>query len=199
MRVYLVLFIVGLAVGWPQAHARRARHKKPAVLTKVEAKYIRRLLQRCNDGNGQSCYAYAVALKRLNRPEDRSTIGRYTRRACVMAYAPACNRANSTERAQIVNRKGASADDDNCGAGMMQALTLSPVALANGVRAQQITRLEQGSPLAKAGLRLGDVVTRLNGEPFTSTAQASRAIDGGGAMIEVNRKGTIVPLAISCP
>lgn len=184
-------------------------------LTRQDIKWMSRLQKRCDDaGEGQACFDYAQALKLVpsadanskskSKPSRKAVrheraIARYTRRACQLAYAPACNEKSKTEPARLINNDGRKQAGGRCGPEPMSTVTLSPIRLSDGGNGQQITRIQKDSLLAKAGLRLGDVVTSVNGAGLTSPSQIVQALDAGGAMIEVQRGAAIIPLAISCP
>lgn len=160
-----------------------------------EAKYMQRLLRRCEDGNGQSCDEYGKKLVQLDRPGDRRLAIRYIRRACVLTYTPACNRPSPSERAALKGKT------QHCGPDVMRMLTLASVRIDRGSSqlSQQVIRISKGSVLEKSGLKVGDVITKVNGVRIASAVEVGFALSAGKALLEIHRSGGLVPLAIYCP
>lgn len=199
MRV-MALVLLSLLTAMPSAQAKkRTKGRTPS---RQELNFFNRLLHKCNNGEGQSCFDYAVSLSDLNDPKYSKKISIYMRRACTLAYQPACNRKDKPANARVITSTP-DADGANqrptCGADTLKASSLSPVNLPGGRYGQQITRISKDSLFEKAGLRVGDVVTKVNGSIFTQSTQMSKALDEGGAMVEVTRGATVIPLALSCP
>ncbi|MBL1176317.1 MAG: PDZ domain-containing protein [Pantanalinema sp. GBBB05] len=63
-----------------------------------------------------------------------------------------------------------------------------------------IARVMPNSPAAKAGLRMGDVIKRINGQEMTNADQVQQAVEsssvGGTLQLEVSRNGQTVNLAV---
>jgi Do/DeqQ family serine protease len=63
-----------------------------------------------------------------------------------------------------------------------------------------IARVMRNSPAARAGLRPGDVIRRINGQPVTKSEEVQRAVEsvsiGGTLQLEVRRGGQTVNLAV---
>lgn len=79
-------------------------------------------------------------------------------------------------------------------------VSLVTIRLAIGAQfSQQVVRVSKGSILDQAGMRPGDVVTKVNGVRLASAAQIGAALDKGKALIEIRRSGTTLPLTIYCP
>jgi hypothetical protein len=191
--------LAGLTILVLCASAAFATAHKKHTPTRQEQKYLARLLKRCDDGNGQACYDYAKLLQQLDRKKNEKLAVRYIHRACTLAYLPACNRATPVAQARDVSSTGpAKPETGACSDEMISSATLQPINLAGGAHGQQITRLQSGSLLEKAGLKSGDVVSKINGSELTNTGQITKALKDGGAMIEVVRGKSIVPLALSC-
>jgi C-terminal processing protease CtpA/Prc len=197
----LVILLFSLFISAPPAQARgfkksvaqKTRIRKPAYhVTPAESKYMQSLLRRCDDGNGQACNAYGHMLVQLDRPGDRRLAIRYIRRACVLAYTPACNRQSPREKAKFAGQ--------HCGPETGKMLTLVSVRAASGSRAvQKVTRVSKGSVLDKAGLRPGDVIMKVNGSHASSANEVGDALENGKALLEISRAGAVVPMAIYCP
>jgi len=196
----LALFFLALCLTVPQANAR-GRKVSPKTPTRAESNFMKNLLKKCDNGQGQSCYDYAITLRGLNNPKNEKRASIYIRRACTLAYAPACNRPEKPETAKLVGGSGDKGvyQKPNCGAGTLKTSTLSAINLSGGRYGQQIIRIGKDSMFEKAGLRVGDVVTKVNGSIFTHGSQMSKALDDGGAMVEVVRGPAMIPLALSCP
>jgi hypothetical protein len=201
----LALILASLLIHCPQASAKKRRVRRTPSISRQKFNYLHSLIRQCKDGSGQACYQYGAALLDLNRTKNKALARRYIRRACLMAYAPACNREH--EAGSVVREISSIASDAEntrnsspaCDASMVTSVGLSATHLPNGSNGQQIVRIDNSYLLQKAGLQVGDVVTRINGEAFSSLKQVSDAVETGGAMIEVVRKGTLIPLTLSCP
>ena len=76
-------------------------------------------LEKCEGGDGQACYAYAMYLKSNRDPRAKSSAGIYLRKACTMAYAPACTTRSSVAK----NVQPSEATDEKA---MLTAVTLKP-------------------------------------------------------------------------
>ena len=63
------------------------------------------LLDRCEKGNGKPCDLYGRRLAERNRPGDRRRAIFYVRRACQLAYMPACLKVSPRERARMKQPK----------------------------------------------------------------------------------------------
>ncbi|MBW4563732.1 MAG: trypsin-like peptidase domain-containing protein [Mojavia pulchra JT2-VF2] len=63
-----------------------------------------------------------------------------------------------------------------------------------------VVRVMPNSPAAKAGLRAGDVIQKLNGQPVTDASSIQRAVDnsqvGGDVRLELRRNGQSVNVAV---
>lgn len=63
-----------------------------------------------------------------------------------------------------------------------------------------VARVMPNSPAAKAGLRMGDVIKRINGQEMTSADQVQQAVEsssvGGTLQLEVSRNGQTVNVAV---
>lgn len=172
------------------AHAKRPPH----ILTRHEAIRMQTLLKRCDDGRGQDCYDYADMLRRLGSVRNRQQVEVFIHRACKLAYQPACKIPNRPAKAKF--KTGARAP--SCDPAATELATLQQIALPDGSAGQQITRLDHRSTFARAGLRLGDVVTKVNGHNLRSDAQLKDALKRGAAMIEIRRGRLSIPLAVAC-
>jgi S1-C subfamily serine protease len=65
-----------------------------------------------------------------------------------------------------------------------------------------VARIEPGSPAARAGLQVGDILTRVGGQPIhggTDVIQALAAQPGGRVRIAAVRQGRMVHLVASLP
>lgn len=196
----LALVVLVLCLTLPHANAR-GRKVSPKTPTRAESKYMTSLLRKCDNGEGQSCYDYAVTLRGMHNPKDEKRASLLIRRACTLAYAPACNRPEKPERARVIGAENSGTEfsrKPSCGANTLRASSLSSINLSGGRYGQQITRIGKDSMFEKAGLRVGDVVTKVNGSIFTHGSQMSKALDEGGAMVEVVRGPAMIPLALSC-
>lgn len=192
----LGIFLLSLLILMPRADAK-PRSRPP---TPQQNKYMNRLLQKCSDGQGQSCFDYAQILRQTNAKANEKKIRLYTRRACTLAYAPACGRPEKPVPARMAgNQQAAKEGPQTCGTQFMSEVSFSPVRLPSGADAQQVTRLQKGSVLDKAGVKLGDLVTKVNGADIRSSQALAQAMEEGGALIEVTRGSSLIPLALRCP
>jgi len=164
------------------------------------AKYLASQLAKCNDGVGASCYNYGYALSQREDPKEKARGEKFVRRACTLAYAPACGRNSSADptedQEQSASESGSSAEKAvaNCfGEGTRKAL------MPAGNSGQLLTRMDKGSVWERAGLLPGDVIKSVNGQPLKSTDQVAAALAKGNANIEVDRNGMPVSLSLSCP
>jgi S1-C subfamily serine protease len=63
-----------------------------------------------------------------------------------------------------------------------------------------IARVMRNSPAARAGLRAGDVIRRINGQPVTKAEQVQQSVEnasiGGTLQLEVRRNGQTITLTV---
>jgi serine protease Do len=66
------------------------------------------------------------------------------------------------------------------GAGLSLGITVHPVPLPDGHVGLLVIKVEPGSPAAAAPLWVGDLLTAVNGRPFSSLDDLPEALDGSG-------------------
>ena len=54
--------------------------------------------RRCDNGSGESCYTYAMMLRRFGSKANFDQANRFVRKACQMSYAPACQETAPTRK-----------------------------------------------------------------------------------------------------
>jgi S1-C subfamily serine protease len=63
-----------------------------------------------------------------------------------------------------------------------------------------IIRVIPNSPAAKAGIRIGDVIVRLNGEVITDSSAVQKAVEvaqvGGNLRLDLRRNGQTINIAV---
>lgn len=180
---------LSLLVLTTQAHGRAP--------TRQKLNYMSRLRSSCDDGLGQSCYDYALYLRDIAREKDPKKIQRYIHRACALTYQPACGKSDKPQRARALSSvtEAPAPVKNGCAPSTLAGATFSPIGSPRGL---QITRIERDSMFERAGMRLGDVVTKINGNDLASRAQINEALGEGRAMIEIQRAGAVSALAVSC-
>lgn len=201
MRIWLALILMlsTLTASLPAS----AKKRGPVEPSRQQNNFLNGLAKRCSNGNGQSCYDYAQTLRQFHNKADEKKILQYTRRACQLAYVQACNRPEKPEPARMAASRthtpaSKPGDKPACGTQTLSSAGFANLDMGAGRRGLQITRMSPGNILERAGIRLGDIITKVNGAEFVQNAQLGRALDDGTVMLEVTRGGSAIPLAINC-
>ncbi|NJL24696.1 MAG: PDZ domain-containing protein [Calothrix sp. SM1_5_4] len=125
-------------------------------------------------------------------------------RACHLAYSPACHKLYPDGGKRSVaaedDRNANESSPKNCfSAEAAGAFKLAPAKASDGALGQKITQLSKSSILSRSGLQVGDVLTKVNGEPYSGPEQLEKAATSGEVALEIDRNGKSVPLTVSCP
>jgi hypothetical protein len=191
MRIRTVVAILVLSVS--------AYAQAPASVSKpnqAHEKFKKSLLKKCEDeGVAESCFQYGEITKESENAIEQKKSSYYIRRACMMAYAPACGRANVTAAGAKSKREPGSVPCIT--AESAGEISLAPV--AGGEQGQKISSVDN-PVLQSAGVKPGDVIMTINGRPFSSAGQFAQELsDSDNVEIEVNRGGVVTPLNVKCP
>ena len=160
------------------------------------------LYNRCEDGIGQSCNAYGMALMELD-PKGNAKIGmRYVRRACSMAFRPACGKKTRDEKDEKENTRAENSKD--CLSTAMKGVTTEPIALPDGSQGQLISAVQKDSVLAQSGLQVGDVILKIGEGPSLAAAGGREPSSGKAGrtmtvpLLEIQRRGLPLSLPVVC-
>jgi TPR repeat protein len=149
-------------------------------------KHKNNLLKRCSDGIAVACYDYGVTLSRAKNKKERQKSDYYVRRACTLAYQPACKQKISNIKNQtVVSGKR------NCD----MAKTAGSIHLQGDV----ISFVEQDSPWYRAGAQADDKVISINDKPFAGYNDITEALGTGSLVLNVDRGGKLTSLMVNCP
>lgn len=180
-----IIIAVSMLVLTVQAGAASKKAPPP----RGRALFLKKLKLKCEDGVAVACNDYGLSLLNSKDPKDQKTGKFYIRRACTLAYAPACEQHSSSTTSKVVKPEV----ENKCAEpSVMKSAKLksdSPV----------IESVEEGSLFAKAGLQKGDVITMVDGKPFTNRDQLVEALKKGGLpVINVFRQGQPSSVVIEC-
>jgi len=153
------------------------------------------LLKRCNDGVAVACYDYGKALLAVKKNPNVKRGNYYVRRACTLAYAPACQ-----QRSKPVNSK---ASEDNHANSDANGLPCNGEELAKAARlsedGKEVTEVVKGSLWEQSGIQPGDKIISVNGQAFNDADQIAKSLNTGSAVIHVLRQGRETPVTVNCP
>lgn len=161
-----------------------------AQVLRAKEKYQLSQKKRCNEGVAYACYDYGITLS-LSKSQAKQAEGeRFIRRACTLAYAPACKqRAMGSVRE--AGRRSSCVNDNVLRAAQVQST-------GGG---QKLVALEKGSLFEKMGFLPGDIIKSVNGTPTPTAGKLIEAIsdgDGQGDLV-IERQGATIPLVFHCP
>lgn len=161
-------------------------------------KFKKGLQSKCEtDGIAAACFQYAQALEESDIPEERKRANFYARRACMMAYAPACGRESAANDAGKERAPGSAAK--GCFTPEVFAnLNLVPTSTKAGLPGQKLHDVEKLPMFAKSGVQTGDIILKVNGKNLEAPSQIADGLDSGRMDIEVERAGKTIPLSITC-
>jgi hypothetical protein len=143
-------------------------------------------LRRCNDGIAVACYDYGVALLHSKSRKQRQKGAYYIRRACTLAYQPACKQKISNVKSQTVI-----SGKRTCN----MAKTAGSIHLEGNV----ISFVEQDSPWYRAGAQVDDKIISINDKPFAGYNDITEALGTGSLVLNVARGGKPTSLMVNCP
>lgn len=169
--------------------------KKPAPpLNKGHEKMLASLLRRCEDGVASACHNYGKALLAHRSHADQKKGGAYIRRACTLAYAPACSSHPVTEEKKV--KESPSRVDSKGKPCTKEQLTLT----AKFSEDQRVfSEVGKDSLWAQAGAQAGDEIISVNGEAYSGPQQIGNAFEHGGAVLNVKRNGRETSFMLRCP
>jgi TPR repeat protein len=161
---------------------------------KGESKMMAHLLKRCENGVALACFHYGVTIKKSKSKTNKRTATKYLRRACTLAYAPACETRSTVAISQPFTDRKPKVDGNGkpCNA---HELTKS-VKLASA--SQQVTEITKGSLWDQAGVEVGDKILSVNGEAYTVPKQIGEALENGGAVLNLDRDGRETSVILDC-
>lgn len=170
-------------------------HAAEKTLSPQEARYVKNLILRCSEqGVGQACFEYSQILSEVDAVKNEKMAILYMRRACQLAYGPACSHKSAPKEVKLDN----TADNQKCIETFTTSGGIEPIALPNGGHGFIVSKIEKGSPLDKAGAKVGDLITKVNNGDAKSIDDFKGALGNGPAAIEINRGGTNISLTASC-
>jgi len=142
--------------------------------------------RKCEEGIAASCYKYAVTLQQTGLPKDAAKSSIYMRRACTMAYTPACIQHT------VALTKGSACFDD---AGIRSAT------ITGKDGAVELAKIAKGSPWEKTGFKAGDKLVSVGGKPAKTPQEIFAAFSSHPQYIEILRAGKTMSLSVpdECP
>lgn len=166
-------------------------HAQGPKVSGPDAKFLKILKRKCGDGIATACHDYGLALMKRKSAKDQKAGKFYIRRACTLAYAPACETRKDSNESKLVpapSEKGACNKPE-----ITNVLNLNP-------QTKVVILAGQDSPWHKAGMQNGDMITAINGKPYTgSPTQLQDAIADIPPVITVKRNGVETSLVMKCP
>lgn len=157
-------------------------------------KLMANLLRRCEEGVAIACHDYGKILLHHRNAADKKRGGSYIRRACTLAYAPACTSPASVQEMKIKERPArVDAQGNPCNSDQ-----LSKSAKFSEDH-KSFTDISKGSLWEQAGAQAGDEILTVNGQIFSAVEQVGEAIAKGGAVVNVKRGGRETSLILQCP
>jgi|GEM_PF-6348756 len=173
-----------------------AAPKKPAAPpSKAKVKMMANLLKRCEDGVAVACHDYGKLLLQSRNKADKRRGTIYVRRACTLAYAPACQTRPTVADSKPVKDKSPKIDSHGrpCN---NEELAKTAKLSSDG---RQVAEVNRGSLWEQSGVKAGDTVVSVNGQPFSSSEQIGDALEKGGAVVNIVRDGREMSLMVNCP
>lgn len=188
----LLTFTVGLVLVSVNSWAAQKSVVPP---TKGKAKMMANLLKRCEDGVALACFDYGVILRKNKDQASKRKAARYIRRACTLAYAPACQTRSTVAESKPMKdtKPKVDANGKPCNA---EELAKS---VKLGGEGRQVAEVSKGSLWEQAGVQAGDKVLSVNGTPYTGPDQVGQALEKGGVVLNVDRGGRETSVMLECP
>lgn len=184
--IFLTVSLIFLTVGaWA----------KPNPRVNPKSKMISNLLKRCEDGIAVSCYDYGKVLLAKRGKADKRKGNIYVRRACTLAYAPACATRSTVADSKPVKDTKPKLDSQGnpcTGEELLKSAKL-------GDDGRSLAEVGSGSLWEKSGVQTGDEILSVNGVAYTDRSQVAAALDKGGAVLNVRRNGRETSVMVSCP
>ncbi len=198
-RLALALTLVFLSVQMNSLHA---------VITSAKARTLLRFRKECDEqGRGKACYDYGRALWNEGG-SSRKTGKKYLLRGCELKYQTACEAYqdhNSLRSKPPKHYKAVPASDGPVGpcfknADLNTAKFYPNMISATGVHGQMIAQIEARSFWEHVGFKNGDIITRINNQPFNSADEALKIFGSSGKKFsfEVERDHETTTLWYSC-
>lgn len=171
---------------------------KPKAVTsskKGKEKMVAKLLKRCEDGIAIACYDYGKILIGIHKKADKRKGNIYIRRACTLAYAPACQMRSTVADSKPMkeNKTKADANGRPCNG---EELSRTAKLSADG---RSVAEVSKGSLWEQSGIQAGDTILSVNGKPFSGPDQIAEALDKGGAVLNVQRNSREQSVMVNCP
>ncbi|MGE0527809.1 MAG: hypothetical protein AB7G93_02355 [Bdellovibrionales bacterium] len=185
---FLFLGLVGLQLFLLQTYAAQ---KKAIPIKTAKNNFKKSLLRHCHEGNGQACFDYGNMLLRAQTKRDKKVGKIYIRRACQLAYAPACARSTASA---LPN-----ADTTIELAGCYRPEIIKSARFTVIRRGLKIGRVTRESVWEQSGLRRGDTILKINGDKLRQEDQLIEGLKSGGFIADVDRAGALTPIAVFCP
>lgn len=143
------------------------------------------LLRRCDDGIAVACYDYGVLLSRSKSERERRQGALFIRRACSLAYQPACQQKLSNIKTETVVTEKPRCD-------------LTKTANSIHVQGNVVSYVEQDSVWYRAGAQPGDRIVSLNDREFTGYNDLTKTLGTGSLVMNVERNGKPTSLMVNC-
>ncbi len=168
---------------------------KPVTKADPKAKMVANLLKRCEDGIAVSCYDYGKILLTKKDKASKRKGNIYVRRACTLAFAPACATRSTVADSKPMKDTKPRVDSQGKPCNGLELLKSGRLA-ADGRSVAEVTK---GSLWDQAGVLPGDELVSVNGQTFTDPEQVAKALDKGGAVLNVRRNGRETSVMVNCP
>ena len=152
-----------------------------------------------DDGISQSCFRYGLYLQQRPDEKSQSEGNNFVRRACHMAYTPACGRRATASVETTVSAQPETNLLDLCKNPSLFETNLQP---HSDSKAEGLKVEDNKHPLlANANLQVGDLLTEVNGLPLSSRFQLRDILDKGPnavATVKYLRGGKSLSTSIKC-
>lgn len=152
--------------------------------------------RKCESGIAASCYQHALTLQKSGGAKDAAKSAIYMRRACTMAYTPAC-----TQHTEHVAPGAKHADAPTKGGACFNEAGIRSATITGKDGAVELGKVAKDSPWEKTGFKAGDKLVSIGGKPAKTQQEILAAFSSQPQYIEILRAGKTMSLPVpdECP